>query len=222
MKTHRTMASLLVAGLLLTGAVSAHATTIKCESKDGAYKSCPADTRDGVRLTRQISSDGCWQGDTWGYDSKRIWVNNGCRAEFEVGKEQSSGTSDALAAAAIVGLAAAVAIASSQDDDHHDKKKKKYDDYDGYDNRYYDDDYYRDRDYQKSRYGYNGYGGDPRETFVCESKNNHRNQCKMPAHGHVEIFRKYSSSPCVYDRTWGVEGKRVWVDDGCRAEFAVY
>ena len=79
-----------------------------------------------------------------------------------------------------------------------------------------------DRYYSNSRYGYNGYGGDPRRTFTCESKNSRRNYCNIPTRGHVEIYKQHSPSPCTYGRSWGVNGDRVWVEDGCRAEFAVF
>jgi hypothetical protein len=38
-----------------------------------------------VRLSRQISSDPCVAGRSWGFEQTGIWVNNGCRAEFETG-----------------------------------------------------------------------------------------------------------------------------------------
>jgi hypothetical protein len=44
-------------------------------------------TRGGVRLSRQISGSACTQGSTWGYDGTRIWVDNGCRAEFQVSSQ---------------------------------------------------------------------------------------------------------------------------------------
>ena len=39
-----------------------------------------------VRLTRQISRNACILNRTWGYDSRGIWVSNGCRGEFLVGR----------------------------------------------------------------------------------------------------------------------------------------
>ena len=103
------------------GMPSADAATIRCESKDGSYRSCSVDTRNGVRLSRQLSSQGCWQNDTWGYDRNRIWVDRGCRAEFQVGgAAHSSNNDDAVAAALIIGLVGAAVIAS-QHDDHHDR-----------------------------------------------------------------------------------------------------
>ncbi len=35
-------------------------------------------------MKRQLSNDGCWEDETWGYDRDGIWVDEGCRAEFEI------------------------------------------------------------------------------------------------------------------------------------------
>jgi hypothetical protein len=59
---------------------------IRCESDDRRTRRCPASTRGGVRLARQLSSTPCIEGRTWGYDSNSIWVSGGCRAEFSVGR----------------------------------------------------------------------------------------------------------------------------------------
>lgn len=57
--------------------------TLACES-DGSYRRCPADTRDGVTLQRELSSNACVARSTWGFDGSGIWVDKGCRAEFAV------------------------------------------------------------------------------------------------------------------------------------------
>ena len=36
-------------------------------------------------MTRQIGGSPCNQGSTWGFDQSGIWVDRGCRAEFQVG-----------------------------------------------------------------------------------------------------------------------------------------
>jgi hypothetical protein len=212
---------------LLFAAAAVQASTITCESRNNSYQSCPVDASGGVRLSRQLSSQGCWQNDTWGFDRNRIWVDRGCRAEFQVGGQNSASTTNAVAAAAVVGLAAAAIIASNQHDDHHKNKHNNShnDNYSnsyntGYYDRYYDR--YDERYYENTRYGYNGYGGDPRRTFSCESKNDRKNYCDIPKRGHVEVYKQRSASPCTYGRSWGVDGNSVWVKNGCRAEFAVY
>jgi hypothetical protein len=60
-------------------------TTINCSSNDMHRKVCNVNTRGRVRLIRQRSDADCIYGQTWGYDRNSIWVDNGCRADFEVG-----------------------------------------------------------------------------------------------------------------------------------------
>jgi hypothetical protein len=58
---------------------------ITCASNDGRRNVCPVSTRGGVRLVRQRSDSDCVFNSTWGYDHRGIWVDRGCRADFEVG-----------------------------------------------------------------------------------------------------------------------------------------
>jgi hypothetical protein len=62
----------------------ARVTTVSCNSDDGHRHYCEVDTRIGVRLLKQNSGSPCDQDRTWGYDRRGIWVDRGCRAEFEV------------------------------------------------------------------------------------------------------------------------------------------
>ena len=57
--------------------------TIRCESKDGRYRECRKQNNGLVNLTRQLSKTSCVEGRTWGQNNNVIWVNNGCRAEFQ-------------------------------------------------------------------------------------------------------------------------------------------
>jgi hypothetical protein len=55
---------------------------VVCAS-DGGRVFCDADTRGGVRLTRQFQDSGaCIQGESWGYNDRAIWVDRGCAGEF--------------------------------------------------------------------------------------------------------------------------------------------
>ncbi len=60
------------------------------------------------------------------------------------------------------------------------------------------------------------------ETIRCESRDNRFVYCNLPVRGHVEVYKQNSSNPCTYGRSWGSERNRVWVSNGCRAEFAIY
>ncbi|NUS39311.1 MAG: DUF3011 domain-containing protein [Lysobacter sp.] len=64
---------------------------VRCESSDGRFRVCPADTRDGMVLVRQLSQSPCIRGRSWGSDPRGVWVNHGCRADFRSG---GSGSGD--------------------------------------------------------------------------------------------------------------------------------
>jgi hypothetical protein len=59
---------------------------VTCSSDNGGRQRCPVNTRGGVRLVRQRSDSDCIFNRTWGYDPRGIWVDRGCRADFEVGR----------------------------------------------------------------------------------------------------------------------------------------
>jgi hypothetical protein len=55
-----------------------------CESGDGRRHYCAEGARGDVRLIRQRSGAPCIFGRTWGRDQNGVWVDRGCRADFEV------------------------------------------------------------------------------------------------------------------------------------------
>ena len=57
---------------------------VSCSSDDMHRHYCPADTRGGVELIKQHSDSSCRQGRSWGFDRRGIWVDHGCRADFQV------------------------------------------------------------------------------------------------------------------------------------------
>ena len=80
---------------------------IVCESRNRNFNECRVQTDNSVRLVRQISRDECRRNRSWGFDRNRIWVDRGCRAEFEFGRDnRSSSRSDAAIAAGIIGAVA--------------------------------------------------------------------------------------------------------------------
>ena len=217
MTLHRLHLLSALSGLLLllgTGTAAAQ-TSVRCESTDGQYKACSANTSGGVTLARQLSSQGCWQNDTWGYDRNRIWVNRGCRAEFRIGSNQSSnsGSNDGakIAGALVLGVIAAAAIAN-----HNDRNDNRYDN--NYNNNY-NNSYNNGSGYNNGYYGNNGRARE----LTCESKNGRYTRCgSVNRRSQVEIRRQLSSAACTYGRSWGVDGNQLWVDDGCRAVFVTY
>ena len=63
------------------------AQTVSCSSDDMHRHSCPMDTRGEVRMVKQNSDSPCQQGYSWGYDREGIWVDHGCRADFQTGRD---------------------------------------------------------------------------------------------------------------------------------------
>src|ERR1700730_1254799 len=60
------------------------ALRMSCASNDFHRHVCAADTSGGVQMVHQKSEAKCIQNSTWGYDKNGIWVDHGCRAEFEI------------------------------------------------------------------------------------------------------------------------------------------
>ena len=59
---------------------------LRCESNDYRYAECFFDPRgvQGVSLSRQLSRSQCVYGRTYGIYNDRVWVQDGCRAEFTI------------------------------------------------------------------------------------------------------------------------------------------
>ena len=61
------------------------------------------------------------------------------------------------------------------------------------------------------------------QRFTCSS-NGQRQECQIPGNGNphdLRMVRQYSQQPCIEGRSWGRHGNRVWVDQGCRADFVI-
>lgn len=108
---------LLIGVALVVPALPAEAGRgrIICESRNRNFNQCRVRTDNHVRLVRQLSRDECRRNRSWGFDRDRIWVDRGCRAEFEFGRDnRSSGRNDAAIAAGVIGaIAIGAAIGSA-------------------------------------------------------------------------------------------------------------
>ena len=58
--------------------------TLTCSSDDGKRHWCGNSTNGRVRLVRQISGSPCTEGYSWGTQPGSVWVDRGCRADFEI------------------------------------------------------------------------------------------------------------------------------------------
>jgi hypothetical protein len=57
--------------------------------------------------------------------------------------------------------------------------------------------------------------------ITCSSNNGKRNYCSADTRGGVRMVNQRSGSACIQGRTWGFDGRGIWVDHGCRADFAL-
>src|ERR1043166_5199843 len=55
----------------------------------------------------------------------------------------------------------------------------------------------------------------------CESTNGRRQECRFEGTPTVQLSQQLSRDECIKGETWGVERNVVWVDRGCRADFAL-
>jgi hypothetical protein len=60
-------------------------SSLVCESEIDSRKVCPADTRYGVALFRELGGKECIFEKSWGFDEKGVWVAGGCHAQFALG-----------------------------------------------------------------------------------------------------------------------------------------
>ncbi len=117
----RAAATLMVLAVAVPAAPPAWAArgTIRCESRNNNRNFCRVDTENSVTLRRQLSNAPCQRNRTWGFDRNGIWVDRGCRADFDFGRSSGSSgrnnNNNAAVAAGILGaLAIGAAIGNSQ------------------------------------------------------------------------------------------------------------
>ncbi len=67
--------------------------------------------------------------------------------------------------------------------------------------------------------GHDGNWNSGNGTLRCESNDNRRRVCNTGWRG-ATLVRQLSKTQCVEGRNWGSSNGAVWVDGGCRAEFA--
>jgi hypothetical protein len=81
---HRRSCTLLAILLLLASAPALFAQgIITCSSNNGKRNYCRIGRFNDARLVHQRSGSPCVRGQTWGVEGGNIWVDRGCRADFQ-------------------------------------------------------------------------------------------------------------------------------------------
>lgn len=203
--------------------------TITCSSNDGNRHYCNADTRRGVRLSRQISGTACIETRTWGYDTRGIWVDKGCRAEFVIGTGGGNGgwqQGRTITCSSDNGGRNYCSIPGNINPNSINMTRQisgspciqgqTW----GVDRR----GLWVDRGCRAefSTRGNGSWVQPPSQAFTCSSNDGGRRYCSLPSginSNRIQMTRQISGSPCIEGQTWGVDRRGLWVDHGCRAEF---
>ena len=76
---------------------------------------------------------------------------------------------------------------------------------------------YRD-EIRNGQYGENAQS----QTIACKSDDMRKHSCAVDTRGsEVSLVTQHSDSPCTKGYSWGTNRHGIWVDHGCRADFAV-
>ena len=73
------------------GGNAGYGSVVRCESNDGRTRECPTPRGARMEISRQLSDTRCDEGRNWGNRNGRVWVSQGCRAEFVVANGYGGG-----------------------------------------------------------------------------------------------------------------------------------
>ncbi len=199
-------------------------SVITCSSDDMQRHYC--DTGGGrATLMRQHSDAACREGYSWGQDNRGVWVDHGCRADFQVGGGEAYGG---------YGGQGGVVTCSSDDMRRHYcdtgggratlmRQRSDAACREGYswgqDSRGVWVDHGCRADFQVGGAGY-GYGSGSTSVVTCSSDDMRRHYCDTGG-GRATMLRQRSDAQCREGYSWGQDSRGIWVDHGCRADFQV-
>lgn len=215
-------AFLALAVLAFTALPAVAQSTVLCESVDGKYRECTLDGVGMATLTRQISDNTCVEGQTWGYRNGRIWVDRGCRGQFSLTSRVAAGPLDTRVTCESLDGRMSRCMAETGAGVRLLR-------------RISDSGCVFGTDWGYDRNGIwvnNGCRAEfavtstrlaslPGNGLLCESIDGRRAHCRTDTNFGAILTRQISDTDCRYGRTWGIDENGIWVDNGCRAEFAI-
>lgn len=198
---------------------------VLCESVDGRHNECRMPFRGRATLLRQHSQAACIEGRTWGSRGDgRVWVSEGCRAEFGQGRGWAPPDDGRMGAG----------FRCESDDGRYRECRaptrgrhvmlRQLSQAPCIEGRSWGS---RDGSVWvtegcRAEFGTGG-GWQPSpggRTVTCESVDQRQSRCRWDARmGSPYLVEQLSSAACREGRDWGYDGRNIWVDHGCRARF---
>lgn len=225
------------------GTVTGGGQGVVCESRDGGFRECGTPFSGPPAIVRTLSASGCVQGQTWGSRAPgSVWVTAGCRAEFVDGYAAQGGYPGHYGGAYADGQ-----LLRCESDQGRQREcrapvrtrltlVRQLSDAPCVEGQTWGSQrsgrvWVRGgcrgdfapvgragRGYDAPAYGQPSYGIG--QTITCESPDRRSNACGWDARwGRPVLVEKLSADACLEGRTWGYDGRQIWVDRGCRARF---
>ena len=192
-----------------------------CASIDNRYRECQLPVNGRARLVKRQSHAACVEGRSWGQRGDRVWVDQGCRAVFEVQRygggagsnRQVDCNSDhnryrecAIGAGYFGRLVRENSRARCLEGQTWGTRNGVIWVTDGCRGRF---------DVVRGNSGGSGSQG----YFDCRSSNGMFHECSIGRGNSARLVREYSNGRCRQNSTWGVRNGTVWVTSGCMAQF---
>ena len=225
----------------LFGASAVHAQTnlrgLECSSQDNRYHECAVPFRGTAIITQQISQASCVEGRTWGQRPGVVWVKNGCRARFDMRRDQdfqgrNNGDQRTVVCASNrgerrvcdTGVRGPVRLTNQLNNSNACVEGRTWGQSQGQvwvtngcraqfssANR-------MDRNDRDDRND----NGNRSYSMTCESNDSRTVRCNWDDRfGTPRLSRQISQSACIQGRTWGYDNRNsLWVSNGCRAQFS--
>lgn len=198
---------------------------LTCESRRGDREECRVPERTDLRLVRQISQNPCRLNDTYGRGVGYIWVDKGCRAEFELTRPAAPGGGAPVGPTRItcesgiksrrecpipahsrVRLVGQLSSAPCRLDDTYGVAT----------------DHIWVRNGCRGQFLVTQMGGNIRTVrLTCEARGVDRQRCPVRGATSVQLVRQLSASACRLNESFGTGPGYMWASKGCRGEFEV-
>lgn len=203
---------------------------IECTSRRNRREECPVPRGwRGVQLVAQLGRFPCQLGETWGFENRRIWVEQGCSGRFVRG---APGEGSPPRGGSTPPPAAQAGVECISERNRYRRCATP----ESWRGVQLAENLSRTRCVEGDNWGFDrdglwvdrGCGGrfveawtrPPGEIVRCESRAGALEHCLVDLRGaRVRLVEQHSRAACIEGRSWGTDRRGIWVSDGCRADF---